>query len=230
MSSALPTRVYGGVTVPDTPLIRSALEYAKSNMKEPLYNHVVRAWLFGFAIADKVPALQDRDGEVHSIAAILHDLGWSDTKELVTQDKRFEVDGANAAREFLKREGGNGWDKHRLQVVWDAIALHTTASLAWHKEAEVVATSYGIGTDFTGVEGAPMGLLTQAEYDAVVREVPRLGMKDAFKEVMCGLCRTKPATTYDNQCSEWGEKYVEGYSRVGHRNIDRVEPGLERLG
>ncbi|KAI4118135.1 MAG: hypothetical protein LQ338_007455 [Usnochroma carphineum] len=228
--STLPTRVYGGVAVPDTPLIKSALELARAHMKEPLYNHVVRAWLFGFIIADKVPALEGRDREAHSIAAILHDLGWSHSPELVTKDQRFEVDGANAARQFLKREAGDTFNKHRLQLVWDAIALHTTTSLAWYKEAEVIATSYGIRTDFTGVEGAPMGLLTQKEYDAVVKEVPRLGMKEAFKEVMCDLCRTKPETTYDNMCSEWGEKYVEGYSRAGHGAIDRIEPGLERLG
>ena len=93
-----------------------------------------------------------------------------------------------------------------------------------------MATSYGIRTDFLGVVGAPMGLLTSQEYDAVVEEVPRLGMKDAFREVMCGLCRSKPGTTYDNMCADWGEKYVEGYTRIGHRTIDRLEPGLERLG
>lgn len=70
------TRVIGGVTVPDTPLITSALQFARENIEESLYNHVVRAWFFGFIIADKVPALQDRDREVHSVAAILHDLGF----------------------------------------------------------------------------------------------------------------------------------------------------------
>lgn len=79
-----------------------------------------------------------------------------------------------------------------MQFVWDAIALHTTISLAWHKEPRVVSISYGISTDFSGVQGASMDLLPQEEYDAVVEEVPRLGMKNAFKEVMCGLCRTNP--------------------------------------
>ncbi|KAL8721848.1 MAG: hypothetical protein Q9225_001562 [Loekoesia sp. 1 TL-2023] len=222
------TRVIGGVTVPNTPLITSALQFARDNLEEALYNHVVRTWLFGFIIADKVPALQGRDREVHSVAAILHDLGFSHTSELITKDKRFEIDGANDAREFLKKEASDTFDKYRVQLVWDAIALHTTTSIAWHKEPEVVATSYGITTDFVGVEGAPMGLLTQEEYDAVVREVPRLGMKDVFKEAECGLCRDKPQTTYDNETAEWGEKYVEGYVRK--RRLDVIEAGLERLG
>ena len=50
---------------------------------------------------------------------------------------------------FLAREAGDvDWDKHRVQMVWDAIALHATTSIAWHKEPEVVATSYGINAEF----------------------------------------------------------------------------------
>lgn len=89
----------------------------------------MRSWLLGFIIAAKIPELQGRDLEAHAIAAILHDLGWAETGDLVTEDKRFEVDGANAARDFLEKEAGD-WNKHRLQLVWDAIALHTTPSIA----------------------------------------------------------------------------------------------------
>jgi len=67
----------------------------------------------------------------------------SPTNELVSKDKRFEVDGAEAAREFLRKEAPS-WDKHRLQLVWDAIALHTTGSIVYHKEPEVVACAQGI--------------------------------------------------------------------------------------
>lgn len=214
--------------MPDNPLITSALAYARAHMIDSLYNHVVRSWLFGFAIADKIPALQDRDREAHSIAAILHDLAWDHTNELISKDDRFEVDGANAARNFLKKEASGPYDKHQLQLVWDSIALHTTPSIALHKEPEVVATFFGITADFTGVPGAPNGALTQEDYDAIVKEVPRLGFKDDFREAFCGLCRTKPQTTYDNIVSDWGGKYVEGYTRL--RGIDMLEAGLEMLG
>ena len=125
----LPTRVFAGVEVPDTTLITKALALSRKHLNDLAYNHTVRTWLFGFIIAAKIPELQGRDLEAHAIAAILHDLGWDETGDLVTQDKRFEVDGANAAREFLRREARD-WDKHRIQLVWDAIALHTTTSIA----------------------------------------------------------------------------------------------------
>jgi HD superfamily phosphodiesterase len=59
--------------------------------------------LFGFIIASKIPSLADRDLEVHAIGALMHDIGWDPTGELVSKDKRFEVDGADAARNFLRR-------------------------------------------------------------------------------------------------------------------------------
>jgi len=217
--TSLPTQVIGGVTVPDTPLISAALTYARKHSTDAAYNHIQRSWLLGSVISSKVPSLQSRDLEVHAIAAILHDVGWDPMGELVSSDNRFEVDGANAARDFLRREAPS-WDKHRLQLVWDAIALHTTGSIVFHKEAEVQACAYGIWADFQGPDRVPGGLLTWPEYQNIVDVLPRLGLMGELKEVMCHICRTKPETTYDNTVGEWGDKYVEGYSRKGKLTAD----------
>lgn len=217
-----PTRVLAGVLVPDTPLITKALALCRKHLNDLAYNHCIRSWLFGSVIAAKTPELQGLDIEVHAIAAILHDLGWDEAGDFVTQDKRFEVDGANAAREFLKREAGD-WDEHRLQVVWDAIALHTTPSIAWHKEPEVIATSYGTTADFAGPDQAVGGHLTWEAWNVIVKEFPRLGMKEGVREILCGLCRTKPQTTYDNFVGQYGERYVEGYTVAGKEAIDFLE-------
>jgi hypothetical protein len=112
--SPLPTRVFAGVTIPDTPLITKALSYTKAHSTDFAFNHVQRSMLFGFIIASKIPSLADRDLEVHAIGALMHDIGWDQTGELVSKDKRFEVDGADAARNFLRKEAPD-WDKHRLQ-------------------------------------------------------------------------------------------------------------------
>ena len=147
-AASLPTRNRAGIAVPDTPLITAAIDLARKHLSDMAYNHVMRCWLLGFVIADKIPPLQSRDRELHALAAILHDLGWDTTNTFTSPDKRFEVDGANAARLFIKQEveraGADDWDHHRLQLLWDAIALHTTPSIAQHKEPEVAATGLGI--------------------------------------------------------------------------------------
>ena len=216
------TRQIAGVAIPNTPIVLKALAYARSHSDDMTYNHVLRSCLFGFVIADKSPNLRDRDREVHAVAAILHDLGWDNTGELVSEDKRFEVDGAIAARTFLD-DNAEEWDHRRKQLVWDAIALHTTFSIAMYKEAEVVATTQGILADFAGPDNVPGGLLTWDEYNEIVKALPREGLVAGCREIFCILCRTKPETTYDNIVSQWGEKYVEGYTLDGQRAIDRME-------
>lgn len=196
-ASGLQTRRLGGITVPDTPLITEAIDLAKRHQTEEAYNHVMRSFLFGFAVSDKIPPWANRDRELHAIAAILHDLGWDPTGTFVSEDKRFEVDGANAAREFIEKQGAD-WDRHRKQLLWDAIALHTIPSISQYKEIEVQAAGLGIFIDIAGKDAAPEGTLSQSEWDSIREEFPRKGLKDCIVGTMCWLCRTKPQTTYDN--------------------------------
>ncbi|CZR63668.1 uncharacterized protein PAC_13565 [Phialocephala subalpina] len=215
----LPTRLFAGVTIPDTPLITKALSYTQAHSTDFAFNHVQRSMLFGFIIASKIPTLSGRDQEVHAIAALMHDLGWDPTGELVSKDKRFEVDGADAARMFLKNEAPD-WDERRLQLVWDAIALHTIGSIVFHKESEVQAVAYGIWADFQGPDRIANNLLTWDEYNAVVTELPRLNLMKGLKREMCHLCETKPETTIDNTVGEWGDMFVKGYKREGKLTRD----------
>jgi hypothetical protein len=223
---SLPTRLLAGIPVPDTPLITKALSFAEAHSTPGLYNHVVRSWLFGLIISRTLhPSL---DLEAFSIATILHDLGFSTTPSLISPDKRFEVDGANATRAFLAENApASEWDKHRIQLVWDTIALHTTASIALFKEPEVASSCAGIMADVVGPKMSIGGLLSKEQYDEVVKEVPLLGIKDGIKDVICGLCRTKPETTYDNFIGDFGEVYVEGYTRVGKRAVDLLMKDIE---
>lgn len=222
MTTVLPMRVCAGVAIPNTSLIAKVIDFARAHSTDYAFNHIQRSMLLGFIIADKIPELKDRDLEVHAVSALLHDIGWDPTNELVSTDKRFEVDGANAARDFLRKEAPE-WDKHRLQLVWDAIALHTTGSIVFHKEIEVQACAYGIWADFQGPDRVSNGLLSWDEYNAVVEVLPRLKLMEGLKKVMCQLCRTKPQTTYDNTVGEWGDKYVEGYSRKGKLTQDLLD-------
>lgn len=226
----LPTTVLAGVGVPNTPLIQKAIELARSNLDPITFNHVMRSWLFGFCIASKQdPGWLSRDLELHALAAILHDMGWSESTAFTSPDLRFEVDGANAARKFVQEEAvAEDWDQYRIQLLWDSIALHSTPSIALHRQPEAVATSIGPFADFVGVGGPMVGDgLTQKEWDQIVQDYPRAGLKEKVTDTFCGLCKKKPDTTYDNLAADFGEELVEGYQRKGKRAFDIITNAVD---
>jgi hypothetical protein len=57
-----------------------------------------------------------------------------------------------------------------------------------------------------------------------VAEYPRqTGLKKYLDDLMVSFCVVKPQVTYSTPAGDWGEKYVEGYTRVGNRPIDIME-------
>jgi hypothetical protein len=190
-----------GIKVVDTPLVRDAIDLARSLSAPYLFNHVMRSWLFAVLIAEESnPAL---DPELLAVAAVLHDLGLTDR---YFGEQRFEVDGANAARTFLMERGISA---QQAQLVWDSIALHTTPSIARHKEPEVAMTHSGI---FVDVMGAGLELIPQDKLRAILTDFPRLAMKKEFLDSLCNVVRRKPATCYDNSLRDIGIRYVKGFN------------------
>jgi hypothetical protein len=190
-----------GIKVPDTTLVRDAIDLSRSLLEPFLFNHVMRSWLFGILLSEAAEVMPD--AELLAVAAILHDLGLT---ERYTAENRFEVDGANAAREFMKDRGISA---QQTRVVWDAIALHTTPTLALHKEPEVVMTHSGIAVD---VLGAGLDRIPQEKQRAILTAFPRLAFKDEFKGCLCNVVRQKPMTAIDNILRDFGIRYVEGFT------------------
>jgi len=50
-------------------------------------------------------------------------------------------------------------------------------------------------------------MITVEEYKEIVTAFPRLGFKDALVDILCGMCRDKPQTTFDNFVSSYGKVY-----------------------
>ena len=192
---------YAGIKVPDTALVRDAIDLSRSLLQPFLFNHVMRSWLFGILISETAEVAPD--AELLAVAAVLHDLGLT---KRYTAENRFEVDGANAAREFMKVRGISA---QQTQVVWDAIALHTTPTLALHKEPEVVMTHSGIAVD---VLGAGLDRIPQEKQRAILAAFPRLAFKEEFKGCLCNVVRQKPMTALDNILRDFGIRYVEGFA------------------
>lgn len=194
-------RVLGGVTVIETPLITRAMEYARIHSEPFLFNHAVRSWLFAVRLGQLqgVP----HDAEVVAVGSLLHDLGLTDG---FTGPKRFEIEGADAARAFAREQGV---DDRRGQLIWDSVALNSTPSIGLYKEPEVALCTAGIGVEF----GFQYDRIPPDEMRSIIAAFPRLEMKRRFTDSVCRVVASKPETTYDNFASDFGERFVPGYQR-----------------
>jgi hypothetical protein len=198
----VPTRVLAGVAVPDTPVVSRAIDLARESSTPYLFNHSIRSWLFAEAIAQAQNS--SHDPEVLAVATLLHDLGLM---PVFSGSLRFEVEGANAAREFARKQG---MSELRAQLIWDGVALNSTPSIGLHKEAEVALCTTGIGLDWGGWG---YETLPKSQIDEIVDAFPRLQMKSQFTRDVCRIVQERRTTTYDNFACDFGERFVRGYTR-----------------
>ena len=225
MTISLPESKIAGVEIPQTDLISKCLVYVNEHNVPALLHHSIRSAIWSLIIRSKVALFKEVDPESIVVSTLLHDLGFSLDDKIRSPDKRFEVDGANAARTFIasetKTSEGGRWDDIRLQAIWDAITLHSTPSIALHGQPIVHLACWAITADFMG-PFVPGSVITVDEYKEVIKAYPRVGFSEVLAEACCGLCKTKPETTYHNFTGDYGRGRVEGYEAQWEENrLDR---------
>ncbi|QNI37988.1 HD domain-containing protein [Edaphobacter albus] len=178
-----------GINIPDTKLAREITEFIRDTETELLFNHSSRVYYFG-AIAGKQRGL-NFDPELLYAGAMFHDIGLMPSHS--SPIDRFEVDGANAARAFLKSRGIPQQD---LDTVWTAIALHTTPGVPEYMHPVIALVTAGVEMDVLG--------LTYSQYsdqirNAVVSEYPRTpNFKEDIIQAFYDGIHKKPDTTFGN--------------------------------
>ena len=132
------------IVIPDTELVRDVTEYIRDAESDLLFDHSRRVFLFG-ALQGRRRGLQP-DLELLYVGAMFHDIGL--TERYRDSQLRFEVDGANAAKEFLL---ARGVDQADARKVWLGIALHTTPGVPEFLEPEIALVTAGVETDVLGI-------------------------------------------------------------------------------
>jgi hypothetical protein len=198
--NAINTRMLAETPIPATPIVERAIEFARQKCEPYLFNHVMRSWLF----AVRIGQLQDidYDPEVVALATLLHDVSLN---ESFAGPRRFEVEGADLARNFAR---DTGFDERRAQLIWDSVALNSTPSIGLHKEPEVALCTAGICLDVVGLN---YSVISSDSIMKIVDEFPRVGMKTRMTQCFCRITKVKPETTYDNFVRDFGERFVTGY-------------------
>src|SRR3546814_5892680 len=133
-----------GIRVPDSAVARAATQLVRDTEDDLLYNHSRRVFFWG-ALNGERRGLK-YEPELLYLGAMFHDMGL--TEAYSSPDLRFEVDGANAARAFMKSHSVSERD---IEDVWTAIALHTTPGIPEHMRPTIELVTAGVEMDVLGI-------------------------------------------------------------------------------
>jgi HD domain len=175
-----------GIVIPDTPLVREITAYIRDAEDDLLFDHSRRVFLFG-ALQGRRRGLEPNP-ELLYAGAMFHDLGL--TERYRTSQLRFEVNSANAAREFLLEHDVDSADADK---VWLSIALHTTPGIPEFLAPEVALVTAGVETDVLGIdrdELAPQSLA------AVTAAHPRPDFKRRILAAFNDGMKHRPHSTF----------------------------------
>jgi hypothetical protein len=189
------------IVVPDSLLAQDATDILREHSTDLLVNHSIRVYLFA---AEQGRQQELRfDPELLYVASAFHDLGL--IRKFSSQNERFEVDGANAARQFLI---AHNVPEEQAQTVWEAIALHTTRGVTQYMRSEVALLNSGVGLDAlgTGFEQFPSELR-----DTIIARYPREHFKEGMVQAVFGGVAHKPSTTYGTVWAGIPERFIPGY-------------------
>jgi len=177
------------VVIPDSQLAREVAQLIRDTESDLLFNHSTRVYLWGALLGKQKRVAFD--SELLYVAAMFHDIGL--TPAYRDSELRFEVDGANAARDFLK---GNGISQQDIDVVWTSIALHTTPGIPQHMHPVVALVTAGVEMDVLGLAYPEY---SDVEREAVVRAHPRTPhFKEDIIQAFYDGIKHKPGTTFGN--------------------------------
>jgi hypothetical protein len=178
-----------GIRIPDSALAREATQLVRDTQTDLLFNHSRRVFLFGALAGERRGLLYDP--ELLYIGAMFHDMGLVAPYSSATE--RFEVDGANAARDFLIR---HGIGEPEVEQVWDAIALHTTPGIPQHKKPVVALVTAGVEMD---VLGLAYDEFSAEQREQIVKAHPReSNFKEGIIDAFAKGTSFKPETTFGN--------------------------------
>jgi hypothetical protein len=204
------TDIIAGVEIPDTAATQEATRLVAEATGPLLFHHSRRVFLLGALQARRLGI--DPDPELLYLAAMFHDLGLHSPYSDAVQ--RFEVDGADHARRFLLERG---YPSDAADVVWAAIALHTTPEIPGRMGPEIAATNMGVLTDAIGwgLDRVPADAV-----DEILRAHPRGDFKQGFLRSIHDGIKARPQTAYGTVNADVLEHFTPGVARASM--VERV--------
>jgi hypothetical protein len=204
------TEVIAGVEIPETATVAEATRFIRETASPLIYHHSRRVFLFSQIHAHRLGVTPDP--ELVYLAAMFHDTGL--LSRFSSSKQRFEVDGADQGREFLL---DRGFSTRAADIVWTAIALHTTPGIPDHMGPEIATMYSGVLTD---VLGFGLAGLDDDRVEEILAAHPRGDFKNEFLHTFVEGLKNRPETTNGTVNSDILEHFVPGFRRT--TTVERI--------
>ncbi|NHC34988.1 HD domain-containing protein [Scytonema millei] len=204
------------LSIPDSTLAKKATQLVAALSPKFLYNHCIRTYLFAEAIGKRDGLKYDR--ELLYLGAVMHDLGLT---ERFDGNQRFEVDGADAAKTFLLE---HGLSIEKGEVIWDAIALHTSIGIASRKQPEIALVHLGAGADVFGLR---LQEISPEIVEQVTYAYPRLNVNKSLTDLLVAQVKRKPEVVAFTWLADLGKCHIHGFNCPSFDDMIRNSPFSE---
>jgi hypothetical protein len=198
------------LAIPAEDWARAALEFVLTREPRPVAHHSIRSYFFARLLAEHEGMRGEVDDRLLFAATALHDIGL---RAGVTSQDRFEVDGADHAAEFLR---AHAFDEREIDVVWEAIALHTSPGIAERRGVIAMLTREGVGVDF----GRNADIVDDEQARRIHDAYPRLSMVTSLVDAIVAQCQEVPAK---------GPRYTIAGELAHERSVPPHVTQLERV-
>jgi hypothetical protein len=202
------------LVIPDSLLAKEATHLLREHSTDLLFNHSTRVYLFAAEMGRQRKL--HFDPELLYVAAAFHDFGL--LKKFSSPDERFEVDGANAARQFLT---AHKVPEEQIQIAWEAIALHTTPGVTQYMRPEIALLYSGVGLD---VVGKGFDQFPSELREEIVARYPRKHFRENFLQQYFAGFAHKPGTTYGTVNAGICERLIPGYKSPNSYDVIAASP------
>lgn len=199
--------------IPDSQLCRKATTLVEKVSPDFLRNHCLRTFIFGQQLGQHHQLTFDP--ELFYLSAIMHDLGLTET---FNGTQRYEVVGADAARKFVCK---HGLSDENAEVVWDAIALHTSLGIASRKRPEIALVHLGASLDIFGIG---VDVLSAEVVHQIFEEYPRLGLTDALTQLLVSQINHNPQVVPFTWLAEVGRCCIHGFECPSYHDLINNSP------
>ncbi|MDT0390891.1 HD domain-containing protein [Streptomyces dubilierae] len=204
------SEIIAGVEIPETAAVAEATRLTQEMTSPLLYHHSRRVFVFGAMHAHKLGLKPDP--ELLYLSAMFHDTGL--LTPFSAAEQRFEVDGADHARAFML---DRVFPAASADVVWTAIALHTTPGIPGRMGPEIAVTNLGVLTDVLGVG---LDELDRSQVEEITAVHPRGDFKNEFLQAFVTGLGHRPETTNGTVNSDVLEHFVPGFRRT--TTVERI--------